>query len=97
MPEFADVPTLKELGYPDLAVTTWFGFAAPAGLPSSITLRMNEEIGNALDAASVRDRLLAEGFELEKMSPAQLTAFIRAGLDEWGPLAKRLMSADAGK
>jgi tripartite-type tricarboxylate transporter receptor subunit TctC len=95
MPEFAEVPTLKELGYPDLAVTTWFGFAAPAGLPAAIALRMNEEIGNALDAATVKDRLLAEGFELEKMSPAQLTAFIRSGLDKWGPLAKRLMPAAA--
>ena len=41
---FADVPTLKELGYADLAVTTWFGFAAPAGLPRPIGLRMNQEI-----------------------------------------------------
>ena len=97
MPEFADVPTLSELGYPDLAVTTWFGFAAPAGLPRAIVLRMNEEIGNALDAPAVRDRLSAEGFELEKMSPERLTAFIRGGLDKWGPLAKRLMSADAAK
>ena len=97
MPEFPDVPTLKELGYRDLAVTTWFGFAAPAGLPPAITQRMNEEIGNALDAAPVKDRLTAEGFELEKMSPDQLTAFIRDGLDKWGPLAKRLMSADAAK
>jgi tripartite-type tricarboxylate transporter receptor subunit TctC len=97
MPEFPDVPTLKELGYPDLAVTTWFGFAAPAGLPPTITLRMNQEIGSALDAAPVRDRLTAEGFELEKMSPDALTAFVRDGLAKWGPLAKRLMSADAGK
>jgi tripartite-type tricarboxylate transporter receptor subunit TctC len=97
MPEFPDVPTLQELGYPDLAVTTWFGFAAPAGLPATITLRMNEAIGNALDAAPVKDRLSAEGFELEKMSPDALTAFIRRGLDKWGPLAKRLMSADAAK
>jgi tripartite-type tricarboxylate transporter receptor subunit TctC len=97
MPEFPDVPTLKELGYPDLAVTTWFAFAAPAGLPGTIALRMNEEVGNALDAPAVRDRLVAEGFELEKMSPAELTAFIREGLDRWGPLAKRLMSAGADK
>jgi tripartite-type tricarboxylate transporter receptor subunit TctC len=97
MPEFADVPTLKELGYPDLAVTTWFGFAAPAGLPSSITLKMNEEVGTALDAPAVKDRLIAEGFELDKMSPAALTVFIRDGLARWGPLAKRLMSADAAK
>jgi tripartite-type tricarboxylate transporter receptor subunit TctC len=97
MPEFADVPTLKELGYPDLAVTTWFGFAAPAGLPRTITLRMNEEIGNVLDVPAVRDRLIAEGFELEKMSPDEVTNFVRGGIDKWGPLAKRLMSADAAK
>jgi tripartite-type tricarboxylate transporter receptor subunit TctC len=97
MSEFPDVPTLKELGYPDLAVTTWFGFAAPAGLPSTITLRMNEEIGNALDAPAVKDRLTAEGFELEKMSPEKLTTFVRDGLAKWGPLAKRLMSAAAAK
>jgi tripartite-type tricarboxylate transporter receptor subunit TctC len=88
---------LKELGYRELAVTTWFGFAAPAGLPADITLRMNEEIGRALDAPTVKDRLTAEGFELEKMSPPQLTAFVRAGLERWGPLAKRLMAADAPK
>jgi tripartite-type tricarboxylate transporter receptor subunit TctC len=97
MPEFAEVPTLQELGYPDLAVTTWFGFAAPAGLPFAITLRMNQEIGNALDTAAVRDRLLAEGFELEKMSPEALSGFIRGELAKWGPLAKRLMAADAAR
>jgi tripartite-type tricarboxylate transporter receptor subunit TctC len=97
MPEFPDVPTLKELGYPDLVVTTWFGFAAPAGLPSSIALRMNEEIGKALDAPAVQDRLSAEGFELEKMSPEELTTFVRDGLAKWGPLAKRLMSTAAAK
>ena len=94
---FADVPTLKELGCADLAVTTWFGFAAPAGLPRPIGLRMNQEIEAVLDTAPVRDRLLAEGFELEKMSPDALTAFIRDGLARWGPLARRLMAADAGK
>jgi tripartite-type tricarboxylate transporter receptor subunit TctC len=96
MDAFADVPTLKELGYADLAVTTWFGFAAPAGLPRPIALRMNQEIEAVLETAPVRDRLLAEGFELEKMSPDALTAFIRDGLARWGPLARRLM-ADAGK
>ena len=94
---FADVPTLWELGYPDLAVTTWFAFAAPAGLPRPIALRMNQAIEGVLNAAPVRDRLLAEGFELEKMSPEALTAFIRDGLARWGPLARRLMAADAGK
>jgi tripartite-type tricarboxylate transporter receptor subunit TctC len=97
MAGFADVPTLKELGYNELAVTTWFGFAAPAGLPRPITMRMNQEIAGALDTVPVRDRLTAEGFELEKMSPEALTSFIRDGIARWGPLAKRLVAADAAR
>jgi tripartite-type tricarboxylate transporter receptor subunit TctC len=97
MPGFPAVPTLRELGYPELAVTTWFGFGAPAALPAAITLRMNEAIGSALDAPAVKDRLQAEGFELGKMSPPEVTAYVGESLKRWGPLAKRLMNADAAK
>ncbi len=90
MPGFPNVPTLKELGYPDLAVTTWFGFAAPAGVPAPIVARMNREIGIALDTPAVRKHLDAQGFEIEKMSPAELTAFVENQIAKWGPLAKRL-------
>ena len=91
MPEFSDVPTFKELGYPELAVTTWFAFAAPAGTPDAVVQKMNAEIGKALDAAPVRKRLSDEGFEVEKMSSSALTAFVRDQIAKWGPLVKRLM------
>jgi tripartite-type tricarboxylate transporter receptor subunit TctC len=97
MPEFSDVPTLRELGYPDLAVTTWFGFAAPAALAPDIAERMNCEIGAALDTEVVRKRLDADGFEQAKMSPAELTAFVQSELAKWRPLAKKLMAADRDK
>jgi tripartite-type tricarboxylate transporter receptor subunit TctC len=97
MPGFPDVPTLKELGYPDLVVTTWFGLAAPAGLPPPITQRMNAEVNRALDTAAVRDRLIAEGFEIEKMTPGEMTAFIQGELAKWGPLAKKIMPDGAGR
>ncbi len=97
MPGFPDVPTLNELGYPDLVVTTWFGIAAPAGLPDAITQRMNEEVGQALDTAAVRERLSAEGVERAAMTPAEFTAFIRRDIARWAPLAKRLMQSGAPK
>ncbi|MFL6937709.1 MAG: hypothetical protein ACJ8EJ_23945 [Xanthobacteraceae bacterium] len=46
-PEISDVPTLHELGFPALVVTTWFAIAAPAGLPRDITARVNQEIATA--------------------------------------------------
>jgi tripartite-type tricarboxylate transporter receptor subunit TctC len=97
MPEFPDVPTLKELGYPDLAVTTWFGIAAPAGLAPEIAVRMNREVGVALQSAQARERLDADGFERATMTPAELTAFVQSELAKWRPLAKKLMAADATK
>ena len=42
--EFPDVPTLKELGYPELVATTWFALSGPAGMPKDITQRLNREI-----------------------------------------------------
>ena len=97
MTEFPDVPTLKELGYPELAVTTWFGFAGPAGLARTTTERMNREVGAALDARAVRDRLDADGFERASMAPDELTAFVQRELAKWSPLAKKLTAAEAGK
>jgi len=91
MPGFAEVPTLRELGYGDLTVTTWFGFAAPSGLPPAITLRMNQEIAASLETPAVRDRLIAEGFELETMSPQEFTRFVAGEIAKWGPIAKRLV------
>jgi tripartite-type tricarboxylate transporter receptor subunit TctC len=97
MPGFPDVPTLNELGYPDLVVTTWFGIAAPAGLPPAITQRMNEEVGLALDTAAVRERLSSDGVERAAMTPAEFTALIRRDIARWAPLAKRLMQAGAAR
>jgi tripartite-type tricarboxylate transporter receptor subunit TctC len=97
MPGFPDVPTLRELGYPDMVVTTWFGFAAPAALPADITQQMNTAIGEAMDDPKVRERLMNAGFELEKMLPSELSAYIKSELTKWGPLSKKLISSDAAK
>jgi tripartite-type tricarboxylate transporter receptor subunit TctC len=42
-PLFPDVPTLKELGFPNLA-PVYFGFVAPTGTPGSIIKRLHDEI-----------------------------------------------------
>ena len=42
-PLFPDVPTLGELGYPNLA-PVYFGFVAPAGTPKPIVQKLHDEI-----------------------------------------------------
>jgi tripartite-type tricarboxylate transporter receptor subunit TctC len=47
MPDFPDVPTLKESGY-DVVATTWFSISGPANLPKDITEKVNREIARAV-------------------------------------------------
>jgi tripartite-type tricarboxylate transporter receptor subunit TctC len=53
------VPTLAELGYPQANLSSHFGVFAPANLPLRLLDRLNGEINTALEAPTVRNRLLA--------------------------------------
>jgi tripartite-type tricarboxylate transporter receptor subunit TctC len=92
MPGFDNLPTFKELGFPDLVVTTWFGIAAPAGVSAAIVQRMNTAINASLDEPTVHKRLSDLGFEVEKMSPTVLTAYVESEITKWTPLAKSLIA-----
>jgi tripartite-type tricarboxylate transporter receptor subunit TctC len=88
MPEFSDVPTFKELGYPDLIASTWFGFAGPAKLPPDLVQSLNGAVDEILNLPEVRARLDVEGVELEHMSPDALTKFVVSENVKWGPIAR---------
>ncbi len=93
MAEFPDIPTLKELGYPDLVATTWFSFSGPAKLPNDMVQKLNREIVAALESAEVHKRLETEGIETEKMSPEEFTKFVESENGKWGAIAKEVMPA----
>jgi tripartite-type tricarboxylate transporter receptor subunit TctC len=89
LPDFPDVPTLAELGYPDLVATTWWAISAPAGLPGDITERVNRAIAASFDQPNIRKQLAQDAVETKVMNPAELTRFMQAEIDKWGPVAER--------
>jgi len=88
MSEFPDLPTLKELGYPDLVATTWWALSAPAGLSKDITEKVNAAINKSLDLPQVRKQLDQDGVEGKPMTPAEVTQFMRSEVDKWVPVVK---------
>jgi tripartite-type tricarboxylate transporter receptor subunit TctC len=86
MPQFPDVPTLKELGYPDLVATNWYALSGPARLPPEIRQKLNSAVAVALDTPVMRARLDVWGMSSEKMSPGEVTAFVESEVGKWGPL-----------
>jgi tripartite-type tricarboxylate transporter receptor subunit TctC len=97
MPEFPQVPTMKDLGYPDLVATTWFGIVGPAGVPEPIVSRLHAAIEHALQAPEMRKRMEAEGMETEPMPAAAFRRFNEAELAKWTPIARAALGQSAAK
>jgi len=88
-PHLPDVPTVVELGRPDLVMTTWFGIAMPKGTPPAIVERVNAEIGKALANPDVVARLAAMGVDAAKPEPpAAFAAFIADDVERWKKVVK---------
>jgi tripartite-type tricarboxylate transporter receptor subunit TctC len=83
-PHLPDVPSVAELGYPDLVMSTWFGIAVPKGTPAAIVTRINAEINKALESPEVVARLEAMGVDAAKPAPPSAFAqFLADDVARW--------------
>jgi len=84
-----DVPTFKELGYPEIEEYTWVGFFAPAGTPPEIVQKLNDGLNRILQRPDVRERLEALTFEPIGGSPQQFTDYVRSEVAKWAVVVKQ--------
>lgn len=56
-PLLKDVPSMRESGFPDLDVSAWYVFAAPAKTPKDIVQRLNKEIIESLKKEAAISRI----------------------------------------
>ncbi len=83
------VPTLAELGYPDLDFSNWLGTAAASGVPANIVDKINAATLKAASAPKVRDRLTAAGFEPNtSLSSAQLAQSVKVDYERNAGIVK---------
>jgi tripartite-type tricarboxylate transporter receptor subunit TctC len=90
VPDLPDVPTLKELGYPDLVATTWWALSAPAGLPKDIAEKVNQEVNKSLALPQVVKLLKQDAVEAKAMTPAEVTGYMQSEIDKWVPFVKKM-------
>ena len=61
LPDYPDVPTFRELGFPQLVASVWFSLSGPPGMPPDIVNRLNAEVRRILQLPDVRERLRPHG------------------------------------
>jgi tripartite-type tricarboxylate transporter receptor subunit TctC len=85
MPE---LPTIAESGLPGFESVTSFAVFAPAGTAQEIVARVNRELGRALAAADVKEKLRAQGIDPAGTTPEELVAHQKRETAKWGKVIR---------
>ena len=87
-PQLPNVPTMDEAGLPGFEASTWFGVMVPAKTSPRIIERLHATFTAALHAPEVRQRLVAQGFELIGSTPRQFDAYVKAEIPKWAKVVR---------
>jgi len=82
-PAFAEVPTARELGLPNLEVDTWYGIFAPAGAPPAVVAKVNADMNALLRQPDVRELLAKQGMAPGGGPPERFGEMVRQDLARW--------------
>jgi tripartite-type tricarboxylate transporter receptor subunit TctC len=88
IPLLPDVPTLTELGFPDMEDYTWVGFFVPAGTAGDIAQRLNQVLARTAQIPEIRERLEALTFEITAAPLRETGDYVRREMVKWGRVVR---------
>ena len=83
-----DVPTMAESGFPNIVISPWLGFFAPAKTAPDVVKRLANGVADATQHGEAQIGMLKLGMEPQAMSPAAFREIVRADLERWAPVVK---------
>jgi tripartite-type tricarboxylate transporter receptor subunit TctC len=90
LPDWPNLPTFKEQGFPRATASIWFGLSGPAKLPPEIVRKVNEEINKGMRKPEIAARMREDGVVTKAMTPAEYRAFIEEEVKVWAPVVKQV-------
>jgi tripartite-type tricarboxylate transporter receptor subunit TctC len=82
------VPTVVELGLPQLVVENYFGVSGPAGLPKDVTDKLSKALAEIVaDPATVK-RFTELGITPAKPGGEAFSAVVARQVEQWAPAIK---------
>jgi tripartite-type tricarboxylate transporter receptor subunit TctC len=86
----SDVPTLSELGFPEMLDYTWVGAFLPASTPAAIQNKWYDALSKVLSSPDIKDKLQAMAFDVMLESPQKTGDYIRSEIQRWAQVVKHI-------
>ena len=94
-PLLPEVPTLQEQGVKGAEVQSWQAVAAPKGIPADVKAKLHAALVAAMNDPAVKDKLVAQGFEIVANKPEEFAKFQAVEFARWKQLIEtRKITAD---
>jgi tripartite-type tricarboxylate transporter receptor subunit TctC len=87
-PLLPDVPTVVELGLPQLVAENYFGVSGPAGLPKEVTDKLAKALADIVADPAIIKRFEELGVTPAKVSAAQFADFVSKQINDFAPAIK---------
>jgi tripartite-type tricarboxylate transporter receptor subunit TctC len=87
-PLIPDVPTAREVGYPEIEATNWSGLVVPSATPAGAVTRLNAEVVRVLNLPDVRENMRVQGLIPAPGTPEQFAALIKSDTLRYNRIAR---------
>ncbi len=87
-PQFPDIPTFAEQGYPGMEVSTWYALWGIKGTPQPIIDKMYQEVLKASQDLIVRRAWESAAADFGGQKPEEFGRFVHAEIERWGKVAR---------
>jgi tripartite-type tricarboxylate transporter receptor subunit TctC len=91
VPEFSDVPTLEQAGFPNHEVGFWNGILLPKGTPAGIVEFRHRQISQVMALPEVKERLGTLGYTTINGSQEQFATHLQTELTKWKAIVRESM------
>jgi len=89
LPDFPDVPTVAEAGFPGIEQTTWTAILAPARTPAAIIAKLNGAISGLLRQSDINKKWAAFGIDPVPTTPQELEKILAQEIADFTKAARR--------
>ncbi len=84
-----DIPTLEEVGVPNVEVEVWYAFLGPKNLPAPILALLNKELRAILAEPDVIQVLNTAGLDTGSSTPEELRKVMQRDFSRWAAVIKK--------
>lgn len=88
-PDFPEIPTVTDIGYPEAVVESWHGFLGPQGIPKAVLEKLGAAFEKAVKHPSVQTMLKQAGLIPYYLNADEFRDFMRKETERFRKIAQK--------